>query len=212
MIRIRFRSLMLAAVLFSVCCSVARAAEPSNPALREELLQMRTVDQAVRTQGGKVDFEKWQKVDAANAKRLKEIVAEHGWPTTAMVGKDGASAAWLLAQHADSDPAFQQRVLALMEPLVKDGEASEKDFAYLYDRTHYPQRYGTQGTCVSHEEWQPFEIEDVSHVDERRRNAGIMPIADYIARFKDICADTNVGIEPVPGRRTVKIGQKSKES
>ena len=47
-------------------------------------------------------------VDAVHTARLKAIVAAHGWPTVAQVGQDGADAAWLLAQHADKDPAFQR--------------------------------------------------------------------------------------------------------
>ena len=34
---------------------------------------------------------------------LKEVVEEHGWPTHDLVGEDAASAAWLVAQHADFD-------------------------------------------------------------------------------------------------------------
>jgi hypothetical protein len=53
-------------------------------------------------------------VDAGNLAWLKETVAEVGWPGRSMVGEDGAHAAWLLAQHADRDPAFQRRCLDLV--------------------------------------------------------------------------------------------------
>lgn len=43
--------------------------------------------------------------DRDNAARLREILAEHGWPGHGLVGRAGAHAAWLLAQHAPSGPA-----------------------------------------------------------------------------------------------------------
>jgi hypothetical protein len=41
-----------------------------------------------------------------------------------LVGEDGAHAAWLLAQHADRDPAFQRRCLDLLTQAVAGREAS----------------------------------------------------------------------------------------
>ena len=184
---------LLLVVLAAGCFGAAHAA-PTEPALRDELLQMEAQDQEVRAAAKRGDTSRWRQTDAANQKRLKEIVARYGWPTRSMVGIEGATAAWLVAQHSDSDKAFQQKVLALMEPLVRQREVSGVDYAYLYDRTHYPQRFGTQGACVSRQEWQPFEIEDIAHLNERRRELGLPAMADYAARFKDNCANPRVGL------------------
>ena len=48
--------------------------------------------------------------DRVRADRLAEIVDEHGWPTHSMVGTDGGTAAWLIAQHADFDVGSQARI------------------------------------------------------------------------------------------------------
>lgn len=90
--------------------------------------------------------------DHTNTEMLERIVAEYGWPRRSTVGERAAGMAWLLAQHADHDPAFQLRVLRLMEPLVATREVSPSNYAYLYDRTMLKlvgrQRYGTQfGPC-----------------------------------------------------------------
>jgi len=201
-----------AAALFMatlLACSAASAlgAPPTQPALRDELLAMKQRDQEVRTQALLGDFSRWREVDAQNQARLKEIVAQHGWPTYAMVGEDGARAGWLLAQHSDRDRAFQLQVLSLMEPLVDSGQASATDYAYLYDRTHYPQRYGTQGVCISAEEWQPFEIEDMDGLAERRKQAGMPPIADYAALFKSDCGNKFIARPAADTRRTVPIAK-----
>lgn len=199
--------LLMAAILYAGTASV-HAADPTHAALRGELLQMEASDQEVRQLAAKGDFSRWATVDDANRARLKQIVAEYGWPTVAMVGQDGATAAWLIAQHADSDKAFQREVLALMEPLVQQGQASGKDFAYLYDRTHYPQRFGTQGSCVSRTEWQPFEIEDIARVDERRRAVGLSPLAQYADAIKEHCASPHMALHSASHpKRTVAVPQ-----
>lgn len=205
-----FRNRVSAVLSLAMAAAQAAPAAPTQPALREELLRMQTEDQAVRQQTGRIDVGKWMAVDRADGARLKQIVEQFGWPTVDMVGADGAHAAWLLAQHADRDTAFQLNVLALMAPLVRTGQAAAKDYAYLWDRTHDPQRYGTQGDCVAPGEWQPFEVDDLAALDERRRAVGLEPERDCIARFKTLCtaaAPPGGPGEPFYGRRTVRIGK-----
>jgi hypothetical protein len=52
----------------------------------------------------------WQRVDQDNTRWLADVVSARGWPGWKLVGEDGAAAAWLLAQHADRDPAWQHRL------------------------------------------------------------------------------------------------------
>ena len=197
------RNILAASILFALALA-AHAAAPTHPALRDELLKMGEHDQEVRHATDQEGLRKWREADAANQARLKQIVDQYGWPTFAMVGEEAATDAWLLAQHSDSDKAFQLKVLALMEPLVRQQQASAKEYAYLYDRTHYPQRYGTQGTCVSRTEWQPFEIEDIAHVDERRRALKMPPLANYTKLFD--CSPPFIPLhDPADPHRTVPV-------
>ena len=128
------------------------------------------------------------RADWANTAWLKERVAAEGWPKISEVGEKGASAAWLLTQHADRDPVFQLRALRLMEPLLAEGEVSKRNYAYLYDRAMLKlagkQRYGTQwGGCEGGvRQLQP--LEDEVRLDELRAEMEIEPIADY-ARMMD---------------------------
>jgi hypothetical protein len=82
-----------------------------DPGLRAELLRRMEKDQAARAAG---DGDTWEQADAENLPWLKQLVAEIGWPGRSVVGEDGASAAWLLAQHADCDPGFQRHCLDLL--------------------------------------------------------------------------------------------------
>ena len=50
-----------------------------------------------------------------------------------MVGEETLQAAWLLVQHADSDPAFQGYCLDLLTVAAEEGEASDQAVAYLTD-------------------------------------------------------------------------------
>ncbi len=154
------------------------------PELRDELLSMSRADQQARSQIGNdpAAVDEVARLDAAHTARLKAIVDRHGWPGKSLVGEDGARAAWLIVQHADHEPAFQERCLALMEQAVARGEVAKIDFAYLTDRVRVAQGrkqvYGTQFTLADGEPV-PQPIEDEATVDQRRRDLGLPPLAEY---------------------------------
>jgi hypothetical protein len=62
------------------------------------------------------------------------VVDRQGWPLRSKVGEQAATAAWLLAQHADARPDFQRRCLHLLTVAVDHGEADPAHLAYLTDR------------------------------------------------------------------------------
>ena len=66
---------------------MATAGVSFDQELHDELMAMFRRDQAGRAGG--IDNEG----DDARTQRLKEIIAEHGWPTIDLVGEDGADAA-----------------------------------------------------------------------------------------------------------------------
>jgi len=138
--------------------------------------------------------EEWQ--DEARTERLTEIIDEYGWPTRTLVGDDGATAAWLIAQHSDLDVDFQERALELMRAAVEDGEADPTELAYLEDRVALnsgrPQTYGTQIACVDgHAE--PSELADPDRVEELREEVGLQPLDDYLAELEPACQEEASG-------------------
>lgn len=191
-----FASLLLAA---------AQTAAPDigNPALRNELLEMQSHDQALR-KATPVDVKAVVASDARHTARMRQVLAGHGWPSQELVGADGAAAAWLLVQHADGARDFQLAALALMEPLLASGEVKRPNYAYLWDRTHQPQRYGTQGSCVSKGEWKPDAIESPEFVEARRREMEMEPLADYVAMASNfLCGRSSLAAAaPVPSHVT----------
>jgi hypothetical protein len=160
--------------------------EPTRPALRRELLLMRDRDQELRAAamagGDSTANAAVMHIDAANLQRLKHIVAQDGFPNRSMVGDDGVAAAWVLTQHADSDPVFQSRVLKILAARVRHHAFDPVEVAMLTDRVliHQgkPQLYGTQfgndGSGL-----RPGKMEDPAHVDRRRASVGLGPLAEY---------------------------------
>lgn len=155
------------------------------PSISAELQEMARIDQAMR-KDSIADPAKWDaEVDRSNTARLKVIIDEIGWPTISKVGSEASTAAWLLAQHADSDRPFQERALLMMKECSVI-EVAPWNIAFLEDRVlmwkGMPQLYGTQ---CSYQDGvvKPLPILDEQHVDERRAAAGLPPLAEYLAEF-----------------------------
>ncbi len=158
-----------------------------DQALHDELVAMLERDQSGRTGGPDPEG------DVARTERLKEILAEHGWPTYDLVGEDGEDAAWAIAQHSDQDPAFQAEALELLRVAVEAGQASPGNLAYLTDRVAVgagePQTYGTQVGCGPNGPAPATPIADEGAVDQRRADVGLPPMANYYAEMAAICAE-----------------------
>lgn len=88
-----------------------------------------------------------------------------------------------LVHHGGTDDE-KRRLLALIEPLALAGRFNQQRYALMYDRQAEregrPQRYGSQDACVDGMRTL-YPIEDEAHVDERRAEMGMEPLADYRA-------------------------------
>ncbi|GAA2798592.1 DUF6624 domain-containing protein [Saccharopolyspora taberi] len=150
---------------------------------RAELLRRSALDQQAREHwlGGGGGWAEVKRIDADNTAWLTGIVAEHGWPGQALVGVDGAHAAWLLAQHAP--PEHQVRWLDLLREAVARGDAQARDLAYLEDRVHIhqgtPQRYGTQWFGIGDNATRLFPLADAGRVNARRAAVDLPPIDEH---------------------------------
>ena len=128
-------------------------------------------------------------IDEDNTEWLKSVLTKGRWPLISRDGEDAAHDAWLLAQHADGDPAFQKLVLVEMDRLVPKQEAKGEDYAYLFDRVARaegrPQRFATQFTLDPQGCALAQPTEDSAHVDERRAAMGMTTIAEYAKMFAE---------------------------
>jgi len=122
------------------------------------------------------------RIDADDDAWLRRLLEKDGLPGADQIGEFGLHLTWLLVQHADQDPPLQQWALAGFERRHDAGEFSADELARLTDRVLLEQgktqRYGTQFDWGSGR-FEPRHIDGVSDVDSRRRQLGLMPLADY---------------------------------
>ncbi len=125
------------------------------------------------------------KVDSSNHQKLVEINKKYGYPGYDKIGKEGAHNFWLLVQHQDLFPEFQEKVLKHMKVEAKNGNASYANYAYLRDRVNInsgkKQIFGNQ--LIIDEDSSSFILRPVikpKSLELRRKKAGLPPIDFYI--------------------------------
>jgi hypothetical protein len=153
-------------------------------AISAELARRAAIDQAVRRDPDRRG--EMSNVDAENTAWLTGLVREIGWIDAERFGAKTANAAFLLVQHSGDLP-LMAAALPEIEKDVRAGRIDAQPYALLYDRLHFmrggKQRYGTQ-VVVRDDGSQVVErLEDPENVDERRREIGLGPLADYLKGF-----------------------------
>ena len=121
------------------------------------------------------------KVDSANLIALEQLIGERGFPTLSRSGYKCCDYAALIAQH--SPPEFLHWFLEQAQAAADSGDFIPSWIAYMTDRDldHQgkPQIYGTQGFGQNGLTGL-YLIEDVEHLNERRRSVDMGPIEDYL--------------------------------
>ena len=144
---------------------------------RELLLQVVSNDQAKKS-----DQEKLHKVFESHTVKLCEILKTSGWPTTALVNRDGVLAAFLILKNSGTYE-LQRDLLPVIVAAIKKDPSQKSDFAALYDRLRVTagmkQLFGTQaitqdGFLVL------YPIEDPAKVDALRAEFGMPKLDLYI--------------------------------
>jgi hypothetical protein len=157
------------------------------PALARELHAMAAKDQDIRNVVIASDrtpkgWARVERVDRANLARLKQMIRQHGWPTGADIGDQGMQDLWVLAQHAPGD--FIAQALPPLRAAADRGEIPWSTMALMIDRDlmdrHQPQVYGSQGR-IRDGRFELYDVQDEAHLDERRAQVGLGPIAEYKA-------------------------------
>jgi hypothetical protein len=186
-------------IVLSVALTAVFAQAPAkkkNKDLKKQLSEMEKEDQKWRNAwteaqvkgdsaaAAKADQET-ARVDSLNYYTLRDMFSKHGYPNYDLVGADGALYFWLLVQHQDKHPQFQDSVLTAMKKEVDRGKANATLYAYLTDRVRVnsgkPQLYGTQVVMKADSTtYEPLPVEDPERLDERRKSVGLEPIAAYI--------------------------------
>ena len=161
---------------------------PPPPSVRETLNDAVQRDQAIRQWNppewsAMANAVKWTFACAHGAYGAR--IVEHAISQLSFedVERDEAVASdlWLLSQHVDHDPGFQERMASYFRQ--SNAPHMLANAAFLTDRHRQwrglPQIYGTQFRCIDGA-WRPFNLADADTVDERRAANGLGPIAEAI--------------------------------
>jgi len=166
-----------------------------DAAVRDQLLRMDARDQAVRAEVVASNGSYFPAYDARmeavhrqNAARLRAIIKRAGWPGENLVGKDGAHAAWRIAQHSIAEPDFMRECRRLLDEASRRGDVPRWQFAMMDDRIRtfegVPQRYGSQlretATGLA-----PYPLEDVTRVEQWRQEVGLPPLGTLLSGLRE---------------------------
>src|SRR5690349_9769943 len=159
-----------------------------NKKLEEQLLKMavkqRELLQEVveKDQTKKSDKEKLHKLYEGDTAKLCQILKTNGWPTTALVDKDGVLAAFYILKNGGTFE-LQRDLLPVITAVIKKDPLQKREFAGVFDRLRVSagmkQLFGTQAVSVGGFHVL-YPIEDQARVDERRAEFGLAPMETYI--------------------------------
>lgn len=161
--------------------------------LANELKNMAKLDQiaAYIPQGEhkKLSPEEWADFKLAtfekNRQRLEQLFKQIGFIGYDRAGKEGSDNFWLMVQHCDHAPEFQQRVLEEMKKEVANGNATANKYAMLVDRVQVnlgnQQVYGTQvsydlDSCQAYSK----NLANPEQVNRLREQVGLEPLEVYL--------------------------------
>ncbi|HET6851973.1 MAG TPA: VWA domain-containing protein [Pyrinomonadaceae bacterium] len=170
------------------------APAPASPdkKLKEELLKMFAKQRELlmqvveKDQAKQSEREKLHKVYEDHTLKLCQILKAHGWPTAALVDKEGVLAAFQILKNGGTYE-LQRDLLPVIVAVIKKDPSQKSQFAGLFDRLRVTagmkQLFGTQaisanGFLVL------YPIEDEAKVDARRAEFGLAPLDWYVRELE----------------------------
>lgn len=122
--------------------------------------------------------------DSLNYFHLRNIFQKYSFPNFDIAGQTGSNNFWLLMQHQDLHPEFQEEVLIKMKEEADKGKASMINYAYLLDRvkvnTGQLQVYGTQMVLnQAKTSYEPKPLVEPDKLNDRRISVGLDTIESY---------------------------------
>jgi hypothetical protein len=131
------------------------------------------------------------KTDSMNSLEIRRIFYKYGFPNFDLVGQTGSEDFFIVVQHQDKFPVFQDSVLTSMKIEAEKGKASWANYAYLIDRvkinTGQLQIYGTQMQInKSNSSYEPKPVVEPDKLNVRRISVGLNTIEEYIAIMNEV--------------------------
>lgn len=165
------------------------APPPANPdkKIKENLLKMAEkqrellLEVADKDLTKKSDREKLHKLYEKNSIKLCEIIKTSGWPTTALVDREGVFSAFQILKNGPFE--LQRDLLPVIIAAIKKDSFQKAEFAGLYDRLRVSaglkQLFGTQAVITSGF-LVLYPIEDEATLNARRAEYGLVEMDWHI--------------------------------
>jgi hypothetical protein len=164
-----------------------------DESLQKALLDMEANDKALHAElaaAGEINesfHPRVEELHRVHSSRLRQMIAVFGWPGRSLVGEPGARASWRIAMHSYAEPAFMRLCRDHIDRATLSNDAPRWQFALLDDRIRVfegkPQRYGTQ-LRQGAGGIEPYPLEDESRVNSMRMQAGLPPLARFLAQAR----------------------------
>ncbi|SFD84922.1 DUF6624 domain-containing protein [Flavobacterium phragmitis] len=155
--------------------------------LREKLIQNGKLSEGYNPE--------MEKLHNKNAKELEVIISQIGYPSIDKVGEEASQSAWIIIQHAIAQPDFMRKCAKELEKAVNENKADPINLAYLTDRIAVfegkPQLYGTQFDWDENGEMSPNSFDDLTKVNERRKQIGFNTLEEQIKIMRKRVKDEN---------------------
>jgi len=161
--------------------------DPEIVSIRHQLKAMAQADKEARERQT-INQEEINKLSDDARPFLQQIYSVYGWPKISIFGAQSSDDYWLLVQHQPL--AFQEQILPVMKTAVDAGEATKRDYAYLFDRVQVergkPQHWGTQSHCEN-KQAVLYGIDDPPQLEHNREEAGLEPLPESLRAASSIC-------------------------
>jgi VWFA-related protein len=162
--------------------------------LRAELLKLEANDRKgfqdaiAAGQQGAALMKRFRASRQKSTARFCPILKSFGWPTRALVDRDGVAAAFFLLKNSSSFE-LQRDLLPVVIAAVKKNELEKADFAGYVDRLRLrsglKQLFGTEAT-IENGFLVLYPIEAETQVDERRKQYDLPPLTEYLRALERI--------------------------
>lgn len=161
--------------------------DPAIVSLRERIQVAAEKDRAAREKNP-IDPIETQRLSTEAQPLVEGIFRKYGWPKISVFGRQATGSYWILVQHQPGQ--IQERILPALKTAYEAGEAPAQQYAYLYDRVQSSkgrlQRWGTQSKC-NHGHALLLPTEDISGLDERRKQMGLEVLSIQLHNTDQIC-------------------------
>lgn len=156
----------------------------------DELLQMIREDEVVREALASTGelyhgyHPQMEKVHLRNARRLKELIESHGFPTIKLVGEEACTAAMKIILHAISWPDFMRAQEETVQDLVSQNQVPKTLVACLVDRIRFYE--GRKQVYATNADWDEngilriTDVEDAENLNIRREAMGLTAIDSLV--------------------------------